>query len=34
MNEKKKIREILKEGKSKDQITRIAVFDFDGTLIF
>lgn len=33
MNEKKKIREILKEGKSKNQITRIAVFDFDGTLI-
>ena len=29
-----RIREILKEDLNKDKIARIAVFDFDGTLIF
>ena len=29
-----RIKEILKEDLNKDKITRIAVFDFDGTLIF
>jgi hypothetical protein len=33
MNNKKVIKQILKEGTENDNITRIAIFDFDGTLV-
>lgn len=33
MNSTERIRQILKEDTNKDQINRIAVFDFDGTLV-
>lgn len=33
MSTKEKIKEILKEDITKDKITRISIFDFDGTLI-
>lgn len=33
MKQKEKIRQILNEGKTREDVTRIAVFDFDGTLI-
>jgi hypothetical protein len=33
MSQTERIKQILKEGTSKDEIKRIAVFDFDGTLV-
>ncbi len=33
MSQTDKIRQILKEGTDVDTIKRIAVFDFDGTLV-